>query len=161
MHAIVLSTMSYCLPVWTLTTKEILEPVARLYNRTFKVHHRHPGWTHHCTALSLSGALTFQDYVLSHGIRFYFHLVNTCPSVSLSALVPRLSSGAGRSTRSAANNMLLVPNFRNSYGQRSFFCELTRAWNGIPLSIRTLQTPGLFKKTLAKHLADGYHCDHQ
>lgn len=32
LHAIVFSTMSYCLPIWSLTIKEITEPIARLYN---------------------------------------------------------------------------------------------------------------------------------
>ncbi|XP_028328526.1 ST3 beta-galactoside alpha-2,3-sialyltransferase 3b isoform X2 [Gouania willdenowi] len=46
-----------------------------LDNRASKIHHRLPGWTHHCTALSQ----TFQNYALSHGL--YFHLLNICLAV--------------------------------------------------------------------------------
>lgn len=161
LHAVVLSTLSYCLPVWTLTTQEILEPVARLYNRTYKIHHRLPGWTHHCTALSLSGALTFQNYTLSHGLKFYYSLQNSCPSAALSAMVPRPRSGTGPTTRSTTNQHLPKQNFKNSYGKRSFFYELTESWNSLPLSMRTIHTDNLFKKTLSKHLSDGYRCSHR
>lgn len=33
--------------------------------------------------------------------------------------------------------------------------ELTKSWNKIPLSIRNIQSPGLFKKAVVKHLAKG------
>lgn len=74
LHAIILSKLSYCLPIWSLTTKEITEPLTRLYNRAFKIHSKLPNWTHHCTALSHANALTFQSYTNLLAIKIYFQI---------------------------------------------------------------------------------------
>jgi hypothetical protein len=160
LHAIILSTLSYCLPVWSLTTNEILEPVARLYNRAYKIHNRLPGWTHHCVALSLSNALTFQNYRISHGLNLFYQILNGHTTAGLTALAPKLSSRLERTTRSVANGLLPIPAFRNCYGQRSFFNLLTRAWNETPQHIRSITSIRLFKQTFARHLMDRYICAH-
>lgn len=160
LHAIIMSTLSYCLPVWSLTTNEILEPVTRLYNRAYKIHNRLPGWTHHCIALSLCNALTFQSYKITHGINLYYQTLNGHTSAALTALVPKLSSRFERTTRSVTNGLVPLPAFRNCYGQRSFFYVLTKAWNEIPQHIRTITSIRLFKITFARHLMNRYICDH-
>lgn len=160
LHAIILSTLSYCLPVWSLTTNEIIEPVIRIYNRAHKIHVRLPGWTHHCTALSLCNALTFQNYKISHGINLFYQISNGHTVTALNELVPKLSSRSERTTRSFTNGLLPLPAFRNCYGQRSFFHVLTKTWNEIPQHIRTITSRRLFKITFARHLMDRYSCDH-
>lgn len=67
LHANILTTISYLLPVWSLTTKEITEPIARLHNRAYMIHGNFPSLTHRCIALSHSCALTFQNYTTSQG----------------------------------------------------------------------------------------------
>lgn len=73
-------TISCCLPVWSLTTNNVLDPVARLYNRALKIHCKLPGWAHHRTALSKCDALTFESYVKSVALEFYFQIKNNCLS---------------------------------------------------------------------------------
>ena len=155
-----MSTLSYCLPVWLLTTNEILEPVIRLYNKAYKLHVRLAGWTHHCTALSLCNALTFENYKLSLGIKLYYQILNGHTAAALSTLVPKPSSRSERITRSATNGLLPLPAFRNCYGQRSFFYVLTKVWNDIPQHIRTLTSITSFKLTFARYLMERFTCDH-
>lgn len=45
LHAII----SRCPTVWSLTTKEFIKPIARLYNRAYYIHGNLPSWTHHCS----------------------------------------------------------------------------------------------------------------
>lgn len=160
LHAIILSTLLYCLTVWSLTTNETLEPIARLYNRAYRIHNRLPGWTHHCSALSLSNALTFRNYTISHGIKMYFQILNGRTSTALAALLPKLRPTSERPTRSVTNGLLPLPAFSNYYGPRSFFYVLTKAWKEIPQYIKTITSQRLFKKTFLCHLTDNYSCDH-
>ena len=64
LHAIVFSTISYCIPIWSLTTKEVTESIARLYNRALKIHSNLPKWTHHCTH-SISRSVLSKLYLQS------------------------------------------------------------------------------------------------
>lgn len=40
LHAIIISQFYNCLPVWSLKTNEIHEPIVRLYIRVYKIHCR-------------------------------------------------------------------------------------------------------------------------
>lgn len=88
-HSIILSKISYCLPVWSLTTKEIIEPLTRLYNRAYKIHGNLPPRTHHFAALSHYNDLTFQNYTNDIAIELYFSIQNNNSTPTLTALLPR------------------------------------------------------------------------
>lgn len=90
LHAIILSTISYCLQMWSLTTKETTLLVARLYNRVYKSQGNLPPWSDHCTALSHSNVtLTFQNYTTNLTTTFYFQIQNNNSPPTLTALLLR------------------------------------------------------------------------
>jgi hypothetical protein len=144
-HKCVTTLNYYCLPIWSLTTKEVTEPIARLYNRALKIHSNLPKWTHHCTALTQSHALSFQNCIYSHAITFYFQLQHST-SQTLISLLPTHNMPQVRVTRSVSMALHPVPAYNNGYGQRSFTHTFTKVWNGIPHHIRALQSITQFKK---------------
>lgn len=158
LHAIVFSTISYCLPIWSLTTKEITEPIARLYNRALKIHSNLPKWSHHCIALTRSNALTFQNYINSHAITFYFQIQNS--TSTLAALLPTHNMRPVRLTRSVTQALMPVPPYKNNYGQKSFFHAYTKTWNDIPHHIRAIPSITYFKKAYKLCLLNSYTCTH-
>jgi len=159
LHAIVFSTMSYCLPIWSLTTKEITEPIARLYNRALKIHSNLPKWTHHCIALRRLNALTFQHHINSHAITFYFQIQNATSQI-LAALHPLYNMRPVRLTRSVSQALIPVPPYRNNYGQKSFFYTYTKIWNDIPHHIRKIPSITCLKKAYKLFLLNSYTCTH-
>lgn len=161
LHAIILSTISYCLPIWSLTTKEIIEPIARLYNRAYKIHSNLPPWTHHCAALSHSNALTFQNYTIHLAIKSYFQIQNNHSPPSLTVLLPRHNTTRQeRITRSISLALNPVPAYKNNYGQRSFFHTYTKIWNEIPYHIRAITSISHFKQAFKINLMEGQTCNH-
>ena len=148
----------YCIPIWSLTTKEVTESIARLYNQALKIHSNLPKWTHHCTALTQSHALSFQNFIHSHAITFYFHLQHST-SQTLISLLPTHNMPQVRVTKSVSMALHPVPAFNNGYGQRSFIHTFTKVWNGIPHHIRVLQSITQFKKAY-KLLLHTYTCKH-
>ena len=128
-----------------LQSNEPSEPIARLYNRALKIHSNLPKWTHHCTALTQSHALSFQNLIYSHTITFYFQLQHST-SQTLISLLPTHNMPQVQVTRSVSMALHPVPAYNNSYGQRSFIHSLTKVWNGIPYHIRALQSITQFKK---------------
>ena len=148
-------TISYCLPIWSLTTKEVTEPIPRLYNRALKIHKNLPKRTHHCTALTQSHALSFQNCIYSHAIKFYFQLQQST-SQTLISLLPTHNMPQVRVTRSVSMALHRVPTFNNVYGQRSSIHTFTKVWNGIPHHIRVLQSITQFKKAYKLLLLNTY-----
>ena len=88
LQAIVFSHISYCLPIRSLTTEEVTEPIARLYNQASKIHSNLPKWTHHCTALTLMlSDFTFNSNTVPHKHSSLSYQCKTCPKgISLDEL---------------------------------------------------------------------------
>ena len=78
-HVIVFSTISYCLPIWSLATKEITEPIVRLYYRALKIHSNHPPLycTHMLQRLDFSELHTQPSYYILFSVSNQ-HFTNTC-----------------------------------------------------------------------------------
>lgn len=161
LHAIILSTISYCLPIWSLTTKEAIEPIARLYHRAYKIHLKLPFWTHHCLALSSANALNFQNYTAFLAIKLYFQLQNNLFPPTVCNLLPKHTTiRQERMTRSITNAQNPLPHYSNNYGQRSFFHTNTKIWNSIPLPLRTSTSLSQFKHLYKQLLTQDQSCIH-
>ncbi|MGL5902947.1 MAG: hypothetical protein ACRCZO_09700, partial [Cetobacterium sp.] len=106
---------------------EITEPIARLYNRALKIHSNLPKWSHHCIALKRSNALTFQHYINSHAITFYFQIKNVT-SPALAALHPLNNIRPVRFTRSVSQ-ALINSLYENNYGQARLNCTFMLLFN--------------------------------
>ena len=148
---------TYFLPIWSLKTKEVTEPIAWLYNQALKIHSNLPKWTHHCTAVTQSHVLSFQHFIYSHAITFYFQLQHST-SQTLISLLPTHNMPQVRVTRSVSMALHPVPAGNNGYGQRSFTHTFTKVWNGIPHHIRALQSITQFKKAYKLLLLTTYTC---
>ena len=55
-------------------------------------------------------------------------------------------------TRQGANNDLSVPSISTDYLKRSFYYDVTKMWNALPVELRTIERPDTFKGTLHKFL---------
>ena len=154
-HKCVTTLNYYCLPIWSLTTKEVTEPIARLYNQALKIHSNLPKWTHHCSIpLSVRSKCCLQSCY-----HIYFQLQHST-SQTLFSLLPTHNVPQVRVTRSVSMALQPVPAYNNGYGQRSFIHTFTKVWNGIPHHIRALQSITQFKKADKLLLFNTYTCKH-
>ena len=47
---------------------------------------------------------------------------------------------------------------RTTGGRRCFHYTAARTWNNLPETVRSIETLGLFKKQLKKHLFEQFYC---
>ena len=160
LHSIILSKLSYCIPIWSLTSKETLEPLARLYNRTYKIHGRFPNRTHHCTALTHSHALTFQNYINSLAIKLFYQLKTNSLPPRVNSLLQKRSETQTRTTRSVTQDLIPVPAYRNNFGLKSFIRTSVMTWNETPHHIRSASSLTQFKKLHTYFLITNQTCTH-
>ena len=161
LNAVVLSKMSYCLPIWGLTAAETLKPIKQLYNRAHKICTNLPFRTHQCIALDKASALSFEKYLKFTSVKLYFLIQNYHTPALISALLPRHSADR-RITRSVVNLENPVPKFKNNYGQQSFFYIGAKNWNEIPTDLRRRNTLSVasFKNHYKNFLLGGQVCSH-
>ena len=161
LNAVVLSKMSYCLPIWGLTAAETLKPIKQLYNRAHKICTNLPFRTHQCIALDKASALSFEKYLKFTSVKLYFLIQNYHTPALISALLPRHSADR-RITRSVVNLENPVPKFKNNYGQQSFFYIGAKNWNEIPTDLRRPNTLSVasFKNHYKNFLLGGQVCSH-
>ena len=137
-----------------------MHPIERLYNRTYKIHNRLPNWTHHCTALTHSNALTFTNYTRLQSLKL-FHQIKTkrLPTI-ISSLIPTQNQIHTRITRSATQGQIRVPKHKNSYGTHAYIRKSILIWNKIPLQIRTATSVTQFKRQYTQFLKTNQSCTH-
>ena len=160
LHSIILSKLSYCLPIWSLTTKEILNPIERLYNRTYKIHGKLSNWTHHCTALDHSDALTFKNYSKLQAIKLFYKIQSNQFPATINSLLPNQTKRHTRITRATTQDLIRIPRHKNKYGQHSFIRKSILLWNQIPLQIRTATSSTQFKQQYTNFLKTNQICTH-
>ena len=160
LHSIILSNLSYCLPIWSLTTKETLDPLARLYNRAYKIHGRLSTWTHHCTSLARSNALTFQNYTNLLAIKLFYQLYTNYLPPIVNSLIPDRNERQARTTRSVTQDLIRTPAYKNNFGLNSFIRTSVLTWNKLPLQIRSATSITQFKRLYTYFLITNQTCTH-
>ena len=104
-------------------------------------------------------ALTFQNYIQSHAMTYYFQ-INKITSSTLAALLLSHNMRQVRLTRSVSQALIPVPPYKNNYGRKSFLYTCTKIWNDIPYHIWTLPSTTYFKKMYKLDLLNTYTCPH-
>lgn len=160
LHAIIMSNLSYCLPIWSLTTKEILDPLVRQYNRAYKIHGKLPIWTHHCTSLTYSNALTFQNYTNLLALKLFYQLHSKSLPPIVNSLIPERAEILRHTTRSVTQNLIQAPAYKNKFGQNSFIRTSVLTWNDLPLQIRSATSIKEFKRLYTHSLITHQICTH-
>ena len=159
LNAVVLSKISYCLPIWGLTTTEIVKPIKQLYNRAHKICVDLPLRSHQCIALERACALSFENYHLFTLLKLYYQIENNLTPKIISSLLPRFPLER-RITRSIVNQENPVPKFNNNYGSQSFFYFGAVNWNVVPLVLRDTSSVVAFKRHYKDFLLGGQVCRH-
>ena len=159
-HAIILSKLTYCLPIWSLTTKEITTPIERQYNRAYKIHGRFSNWTHHCIALAHSNALTFTNYANLQATKLFHQIQSNHVPPIISALIPDRTGSHSHTTRSVTQEHIRIPPHKNNFGLNSFIRTTVIIWNELPLQIRSTSTVAQFKKLYTSFLKTNQLCTH-
>ena len=72
--------------------------------------------------------------------------------LELSNRLNTIISVVGRDLRSASVGALVVPRTRTELGKRAFAVAGPRAWNKLPLSVKSATTLQTFKSRLSEHL---------
>ena len=118
LNAVILSTLSYCLPLWSLTSQTTLNPVIQLYNRAYTIHANRHLRSHHCNALQESNALHFENYCKLLAMKTYFQIQHNDTAVIIFELLPKHSAlRQNRKTCSVTNKENLLQRYRNNYGR--------------------------------------------
>ena len=159
LHSIILSNLSYCLPIWFLTTKETLHPLARLYNRAYKIHGKLPTWTHHCTSLARSQPAPITVRHSPAPMHFYQLYINCLPPI-VNSLIPDRNERQARTTRSVTMDLIRTPAYKNNFGRNSFIHTSVLTWNELPPQIRSASSVTQFKRLYTYFLITNQTCTH-
>ncbi len=90
LNAVIIAMISYCLPIWCLTSKNILEPVEGLY-QAFKIYGNSPYRSHRCQALE-KVVLSFEYYCKLNLIKPYHQIQFNLMPALMNELMPRHNS---------------------------------------------------------------------
>ena len=138
-NAVILSEMSYCLPVWCLTSNETLKPVKLLYNCANKICVNVTYRSHHCTALEKASALKFDTHLKLTSMKLYYQIQHTLFPSLISSLLPRLSNTRQTQiTCAITNRENPLPRYKN--------IQDIINWNNIPLNLRRSSSLLSFKQ---------------
>lgn len=85
MHSMILSHVTYCLPIWSHASVTSLKPLQSLYKRTVKILDKKPIVSHHCPILQKHRLLSWENMVkysnLSSLQNYSWVIISSSPSV--------------------------------------------------------------------------------
>lgn len=159
MHSMILSHITYCLPVWSLASVTSLNPLQSLYKRTVKVLDKKPNHFHHCPILQKYKLLTLENTIKYSNLCLMYKVINGLSSPPLKQFI-NIRSNTHRSTRGAARGDCTIPLRKSAFGQTSFSVHAAKDWNFIPTTIRNMNTYHTFKTHLKQWLVNNQNCEH-
>ena len=145
----ILSRIDYCNSLLAGITKQNLSMLQKIQNRAARL----------CLNVSRKSKipslmLLYKLHWLPVAFRIDFQillLTYKCLNGMAPSYLSELLSfrSVGRTLRSSSQSLLSVPKSRTkSFGERAFSTIAPRLWNGLPLSLRSAESIGSFKKDL-------------
>ena len=123
----------------------------------YKIHCR-PNWTHHCTTLAHSHALTLQNYTKLLAMKLFYQIYTNYFPPIVNSLIPDWKKRQTHTTRSVTRDLIRTPAYKNSFGRNSFIRASVLIWNELPLQIRTATSVAQFEKLYTNFLTTNQSC---
>ena len=150
-HAFITNKLDYCnslligLPKYLIKRlQSVQNAAARLVSGSKKHDHITP-ILHDLHWLPVEKCITYKTLLIT------FKCLNNLAPSYLSDLI--IQYKPTRTLRSSSQNLLVIPRTNTiRYGERAFCAVAPRLWNGLPPDIRSINSLGLFKKTLKTFL---------
>lgn len=159
MHSMILSHITYCLPIWSQAGVTSLNPLQSLYKQTVKILDKKPIISHHCPILQKHRLLSWENMVKYSNLCLLYKIINGLSSPPLHQFVNIRTADHSR-TRGAARGDCVIPFRKSVFGHTSFSVRAATEWNRIPLIIRNQNTYCIFKNHLKKWLLEFQICQH-
>ena len=154
-NTLVFTKMFYCSSVWSSTSAKNLHKLqivqnfaARIVTGIRKYDHITPGLKE-LRWLPVKAQLYFRDAVLA------FKCINDQAPNYLSSQFIKRSDVSKRETRSS--QLLNIPLFKTTAGQRSFYYRIVTLWNNLDASLKLCESVQTFKHNLRKQLFNHFN----
>lgn len=156
-YALIYSHLSYCTLVWGGSSKKNLERLLKLQKKAVRII-TYSKYLEHTNPLFKNLSLLKVIDIYRMQIASYMHKhVYCCPSRILSN---SLSTPQGAPTVYAtrnSGNRLFIQAYRTDLRGKSITLIGPRIWNSLPLCLRNIPSPAIFKRKLKSHLISPYN----
>ena len=131
--------MGYCDMVWDCCSLKSKTKLQTVQNRCARrILDRLPG-TPSAPLLKRLGWITLDKKRKLHKCVLVHKILNNKGPKVLEEMLLPLMVRTNNSTRGARNSCLSVPSYNTDYVGKSFFIDVARTWNKIPLELRNLE----------------------
>lgn len=160
MHAMILSSMSYCITCWGQAGETAIRPIESLYKQTLKTLAKKPMHYHHCKILDKHNLLSFENFRLFSNLCLVYKILNGLAPPPLCDFVYARSLNSIRSTRISSIRDCHISFRRTVFGQSAFSVKASNQWNALPDDVRSSSSFSSFKTNLKRHLKGTQLCTH-
>ncbi len=144
-YSIIESHLRYANVIWGSLWNTKIETLQRLYNRAHTIIENarlKDDWSN--SWLGIEDLIKFDRSIMAYKI------INKLSPQNLWDKFRQRSTISNYQTRNSAD--LQIPKLMTEHAKKGFHYSTLKAWNGIPVDIRTAETLGRFKKKLKTHL---------
>ena len=159
-YSIFYSHLHYAIPVWSLTTKQNLEPLIILQKKCVRIMNFAPYNSHTIDLFSNNKLLRLDDIIKFEQLKFIFDFKNNNLPDDLYSLFQHNSEINCHGTRNVFNEGLFIPQIQTvSHGNRSLRYAAAVLWNEFVKfdeELNKISKIGSFKKHLKKFFISSY-----
>ena len=152
-NSFVFSKLFYCSAVWGNTSKRNLHKLQLVQNFAARVVLGLKKFDHISQGRRSLKWLDVTEKVLFNDLVLVFRCVNGSAPDYLGKYFIKLSESAVHDKSTRGCNSFVVPRCRLSMGQRAFYFQVPREWNGLADNIKNTKDIDSFKRTLFNNMS--------
>ena len=147
-NALVFSELFYCSSVWSNTSQSNIAKVQAVQNFACRIVSGSKKYDHVTPILK-----QFNDSIMAKQLAIQLWQFKCMNSLAPGYLSDQFIKRSSISTRQTRNSQLLnIPLFKTTTGQRTFYYRMVSLWNALPQNIKLSQSLAHFKTLMRKRL---------
>ena len=152
-NAAVASRLNYCDAVWDKCGSRNKQRLQTIQNRCIrKITNSRPG-TSAAPLIKSMGWLNLETKRMLHKCVLFKKLLEDDGPPILKDMMSIFKTGGSRNTRLTSHGGFILPTFKTDHFKKSFFYDVIKVWNTLPIQIRDIRNIKTFKENLHKFFA--------